>query len=92
MYDLYLVLCLACIVTMLREHFGSLRRAVFKGIVQLVLLHRTLNILVGLVLTVFITLLAMLVNGPPVPVAAPSPDSDNKRKRTQEKEEPYLPV
>ena len=37
MFDLYTFLCIACFVTLLREHFGSLRRAVFKGIVQLVL-------------------------------------------------------
>jgi hypothetical protein len=91
MSDLHLVLCLACIVTMLRDHFGSLRCAIFKIIVQLVLLHRAFNVAIGLMLTLFITLLAMLLNGPPVPVATLS-SVDKKLKRTQDKEEPNLPV
>ncbi len=91
MFDLYTFFCLACVVTLLREHFGSLRRAVFKGIVQLVLLHRAFNVVVGLALTVLITSMAMLVSGPTAR-AAEAPATDGKRKRAQEKEEPFLPV
>ncbi len=91
MFDLYTVLCLACVVTLLREHFGSLRRAFFKGIVQLVLLHRAFNVGVGLALTVLITCMAMLVSGPTAR-AVKLPADDSKRKRAQEKEEPFLPV
>jgi len=91
MFDLYTFLCIACFVTLLREHFGSLRRAVFKGIVQLVLLHRAFNVVVGLVLTVLITCMAMLACGPTTRVVE-APANDSKRKPAQEKEEPFLPV
>lgn len=91
MNDLYLVLCLACVVTLLREHFGSLRRAIFKGVVQLVLLHRAFNTAVGLVLTVLVATLAMFMNGYTVPVPVKSPKID-PRKSANDEEDPSLPV
>lgn len=91
MNDLYLVLCLACFVTLLRDHFGSLRRAIFKGVVQMVLVHRTFNMAVGLVLTVLVATLAMLVNGPATPVVAKS-QKKNQHELAESKDDKSLPV
>jgi hypothetical protein len=91
MYDFYCVICFACIVTMLREHFGSLRRALSVGVVQLVRLHRAFNIGVEIALTCMLAILATIVNGParPVPVETAPP---RKRTRAHDMDDPSLPV